>query len=298
MRFFSVALAAMLTVATGTAFAQSQEGNAGIRPSGFSDDSIGYRYGSGFREPGVTDSRHANGIDIPKHILNLQHVDGGTMWSNFINVDFLFSSSRDPAAGGIHRGAMEVYAIYRGDLSLNQALHTNAFSVGNILQDVTLQIGGDINTKNTQFAPQKDLIVFGPDFHWNIPGGFLSTAFQVAHEWNQNGIVGKGVNFAPTWEIEAVWSVPLTFTRLPLSFEGFFNVVGPKGRDGFNASTKVEILTEPRLTLDVGALAFDRPHKLDLSIGYQYWLNKFGNNATNVPGSIASTAWFGVRYHF
>jgi hypothetical protein len=69
--------------------------------------------------------------------------------------------------------------------------------VGNILQDVSFQIGADVNTKNTTFAPQKDLIVGGLDFHWNIPGGFLSTAFQMAHEWNQNGIVGRGGELQP-----------------------------------------------------------------------------------------------------
>ena len=297
MKLAQYAMAALLAVAGTPALAQSLEGNSGAAPRGFSDDSIGYRYGSNFREPGIANSHHWNGINIPKHILNVQHVDGGTMWSNFINVDFLFSSSRDPAVG-VNRGAMEVYALYRGDLSLNSALRTNAFSIGGILQDVSLQIGGDINTKNTAFAPQKDLIVFGPDFHWNIPGGFLSTAFQIAHEWNQNGIVHKSVNFSPTWEIETVWSIPLNFTRLPLSFNGFMNVVGPKGRDGFNAGTKVEVLAEPQLVLDFGALVFDRPHKLDVVVGWQYWLNKFGNNNVTVPGSQASTAFMGVRYHF
>ena len=298
MKLLSMALAAALTVATGAAQAQSVEGHAGQRPSGFSDDSIAYRYGSSFREPGINNSHRANGIDIPKHILSLQHIDGGTMWSNFINIDLLFSSRRDPAQGVNSRGALEMYAIYRGDLSLNQAFGTSIFTVGSILRDVSLQIGGDVNTKNTAFAPQKDLIVFGPDFQWNIPGGFLSTAFQFAHEWNQNGITNRQVNFAPTWEIETVWSVPLAFTRLPLAFEGFMNVVGPKGRDGFNAPTKVEVLAEPRLTLDLGALAFDRPRKIDLSVGYQYWLNKFGNDHNRVSGSLASTVWFGARYHF
>ena len=47
-----------------------------------------------------------------------------------------------------------------------------------------------------------------------------------------------------------------------------------------------------------GALVLDRPRKLDLSVGWQYWLNKFGNSATAVPGSLANTAWFGIRYHF
>ena len=50
------------------------------------------------------------------------------------------------------------------------------------------------------------------------------------------------------------------------------NVVSPKGRDGFGGNTRTEVLTEPRLTLDVGAIAFDKPNKFGMSLGYRYWL--------------------------
>jgi len=291
------AAATLLALAAAPALAQTLDENIGTgAPPGFSDNSVSYRYGYGFREPGVTNSAHANGIDIPKHILTFTHVDGGAIWSNFINVDALFSTSRDPANNS-DAGAIEVYGIYRGDLSLNKATKSEMFSYANILRDVTLQVGGDFNTKNTAFAPAKKLLVFGPDFQWNIPGGFLSTAIQFSKEWNNNGIVGRSVDFDPALEFEAVWSVPLGFTHLPLSFTGFGNLINPKGRDGFGNGTKTEILTEPRLSLDVGALAFDRPNKVDAFIGYQYWLNKFGNDHTKVPGSLANTFFFGVRYH-
>jgi hypothetical protein len=90
------------------------EGISGAAPAGFSDDSIGYRYGNAFREPGINSASHVNGINIPKHILNYQHVDGGTTWSNFINIDVLFSGPRDPSHNTT-RGAVEMYAVYRGD---------------------------------------------------------------------------------------------------------------------------------------------------------------------------------------
>jgi hypothetical protein len=296
-----LALAALLAAAAAAllpaARAQTLEENIGTgAPAGFSDNNISWRYGPAFREPGVTNSAHANGIDIPKHILNFTHVDGGAMWSNFLSLDLLFSTGRDPAANS-RSGAVEFYGIYRGDLSLNQALKTQAFAAGGVLQDVSLQVGFDANTKNTEFAPAKKLLVFGPDFHWNIPGGFLSTAIQFSKEWNNNGITDRSVSFDPALELEVVWSLPLGFTHLPLSFDGFGNLVGPKGTDGFGANTKTEVLTEPRLTLDLGALAFDAPCKLDAFLGYQYWLNKFGNDHTQVPGALASTVFFGLRYH-
>jgi hypothetical protein len=290
-------LAGLLLFAAAPALAQTLEENVGSAPPGFSDNSLSYRYGWQFREPGVTNSAHANGIDIPKHILTFTHVDGGAMWSNFINLDALFSSARDPANNSPKAGAIEVYGIYRGDLSLNKATRSQMFSYGSILRDVTFQIGGDFNTKNTAFAPEKKLLVFGPDFQWNIPGGFLSTAIQFSKDWNNNGIAGRTVDFDPAIEFEAVWSVPIPLTSLPLSFTGFANLIGPKGKDGFGNGTKTEILAEPRISLDLGALAFEKPNRLDAFVGYQYWLNKFGNDNTRVPGALANTVFFGLRYH-
>ena len=236
---------------------------------------------------------------VPKHILTLTHVDGGPLWSNFINMDLLFSADNDPANNSAKSGnqAVELYGLYRGDLSLNGALGTSAFTLNPFLRDVSMQVGFDANTKNTDLRPGQEAAGFGPNFHINVPG-FLNIALHVAHEWNNNGIVGKSVDFDTTFEAEMVWSIPLAFTGLPLKFQGFMNVVAPKGRDGFDANTKTEVLTEPRLTLDVGAIAFDKPNKLDISLGYQYWLNKFGNNHDTVPGSLASTVFVAARYHF
>ena len=118
-----LALAAFLAAATSAlvpaALAQTLEENRGTSaPAGFSDNNLSWRYGPAFREPGVTNSAHANGMDIPKHILNFTHVDGGTMWADFLSLDLLFSTGRDPASNS-RSGAVEFYGIYRGDLSLN-----------------------------------------------------------------------------------------------------------------------------------------------------------------------------------
>src|SRR5690348_15418089 len=79
MRIIRYALAAALSLAAGTALAQ-----------GFSDTSVEYKYGPNYREPGI------RGV-VPKNIVTLTHVDGGTMWSNFVNLDALFSYNNDPA---------------------------------------------------------------------------------------------------------------------------------------------------------------------------------------------------------
>ncbi len=262
----------------------------------FSDTSVSLTYGPNFKEPGVAQSNNPNkGTSIDKIIASLTHFDVYKYGTNFINIDALFSNGRDPANNSTN-GAVEVYGIYRGNLSGNSVFDTKAFTFGPV-KDVRFEFGGDFNTKNTSFAPEKKLLVLGPNISFDVPG-FLNVGLHYSQEWNNNGIVGKSVQFDPAFEAEIVWMQPMTFTGLPLRFEGFLNVVTPKGKDGFGAQTQTEVLTQPRITLDVGALAFDKPNTLDFYVGYQYWYNKFGNNHSTVPGSIASTVFVGTTFHF
>jgi nucleoside-specific outer membrane channel protein Tsx len=268
----------------------------------FSDTSVSLTYGASYMEPGVVKSSDPNnGTPISKFILTLTHFDTYKYGTNFINVDALQSTDRD-FANNSTRGATEVYVIYRGNLSGNAVLNTKALSFGPVA-DVRLEFGGDFNTKNTTFAPEKKLLIIGPNFAMDLPKGFLNLGFHFSKEWNNCGVCGIGnsaVSFSPAFEFEAVWLYPLSdyLGGFPLRFDGFFNLVTPKGKDGFGDQTKTEILTQPRLVLDVGALAFKKPNTLDGYVGYQFWLNKFGNNASQVPGSEASLVFVGTTFHF
>lgn len=95
-----------------------------------------------------------------------------------------------------------------------------------------------------------------------------------------------------------MYQFPLTFTGLPLRIEGFTNYITPKGRDAFGAKTREELLSQNRLTLDLGAVAFNKPKILDVSVGFQYWYNKFGNDHTRVAGSLERTPFLATRIHF
>ena len=63
------------------------------------DVSVGYRYGSQFKEPYVS-----NGDPITKNIYNLQYVGGYKYGTNFLNIDMLKSDGKDC-------GALEVYDV-------------------------------------------------------------------------------------------------------------------------------------------------------------------------------------------
>jgi nucleoside-specific outer membrane channel protein Tsx len=278
---------------------------------GFSDNSVSLTYGPDFKEPGVSTPADPKGVPISKEIISVTHVDGWKYGSNFANIDALFSNNNDKAnsingmtGNNSNANAVEVYALYRGQLSPNAIFDTTITTIPHVTKEIDFEIGGDFNTKNTAFAPQKKLFVVGPNFHLDVPYfAFLNIGLHFSQEWNQNGIVGHAVNFSPAFEFESAYLVPLDFVGIPLRFSGFANFVEPKGKDGFGNSTKTEFLTQNNLILDLGGLAFDKPHFLDIYVGYQYWLNKFGNNSNSnasdfTPGSLASTVYFGTSLHF
>ena len=276
----------------------------------FVDNQISYWHEFSGAEPGV-------GKPIQKEIVTLTHFDVWKYGTNFVNIDFLKSDNHDPSApwggpgfpipaAGIGEGALEVYALYRGTLGWNEIFGTKAFHVGP-LKDIAFYFGGDVNTKNTAFAPQKRDVVAGIQFQFDVPG-YFNVAVNYYKEWNHNGIVpligfppgmAEEVDFKGTLEFEAQYMQPLGFTGLPLRVSGFTNVVLPKGNDGFGNATKTELLTDNRLTLDVGKLAANRGDLVDVFAGYRYWQNKFGGDHTldATGGGTESTWYVGMALH-
>jgi hypothetical protein len=280
------------------------------------ENEIGMSYGPTYSEPGVTSPKHPNGAEIEKWIVSITHVDGFKYGTNFINVDILKSGSNDPAAGTTNVGATELYAVLRNVMSGNKISGTNNFSWGPI-NDIGWETGVDLETKNTAFAPEKRLIVFGPQFQLAVPdflGGkdsFFNLSLHGAHEWNNNGFShctgggvcgppGGSVDFAPTFEMETAYDflMPFSFMGYKVKFKGFANLVAPKGKTGFGTETKTEILVHPKLMVDFGEVIPGNKDRLEAGIGFEYWYNKFGNDHNITPGSIQMTPLFQVSYKF
>lgn len=285
----------------------------------FSDTQVSYRYQFPAAEPGVQIQR-ANGRfetrDIPKSIYNISHADAWAYGTNFLTLDILKSSSQDPAGttnapGGFAQydfGATEAYGLYRGTLSLNALTNTKAFAVSGIIKDVSLSYGFDANSKNTAFGPKKRDVVGGLTFSADVPTGFLNIAVHAYKEWNRNGFnvqPNRDVSFDVVPEFEIVYNFPLAFTGLPLSLAGFNNIVLPKGRGiqdvsafAFNPKTGLEFLSRTNLVLDLGKLIYDQPNRVDVFVGFQYWLNKFGNQETaTFKGTEEKSFLAGVAFH-
>jgi hypothetical protein len=255
----------------------------------FQDNALEYRYGTAFKEPGV-----ANGANITKSIINYTHVDGDKWGSDFFSVDFLISSLPDNSGSVPTTGAQEVYGLYRRTFSYNKL--TGAKGGWGPIADFGIQFGGDANAKNDPFGSEKRLLVGGAYLSWAVPKGFLNTAFEACHEWNQNPFLPTGpsaVSYDTTFCFEAAWSFPIEVHGVVVKFNGFFNVVAPKGY-----GTVTEVLTRPEIVLDVGSLTGHRKNFIEVGFAYEYWLNKFGNDHDVLPGSLANTPMFVGRVHF
>jgi len=51
------------------------------------------------------------------------------------------------------------------------------------------------------------------------------------------------------------------------------------------------------LTLDVGKMALNKPALYDAFLGYKYWNNKFGSDASVLPGGREQTWYLGFAWH-
>jgi len=258
-----------------------------------SDTFIGYRYGTRFREP--TDPN-----DIAKTIVQFAHASTYRYGSNYLNIDYFKSDSKDPASGTDSGGAAESYLTYRNQLQYGKVTGTPlAFGV---IRDVALTAGLDLNTKDTTMGPRKQVIIVGPTLKFDVPG-FLDVGLWYYRERNHCGIppclqsdAHSQVTFDPTYLINATWGIPFEVGTVPLKFQGFVNFVGPKGKDYTNRDTAKETLLRTSLMVDVGQVLASHKNVVYVGGGYEYWHNKYGNPPG--VGTQVNAPQFQVEWHF
>jgi len=264
----------------------------------FEDTFVSYRHEFTATDPGVGTT--------PKDVGSITHVDAWAYGTNFLNLEWLQSTSRDPAncqataaVCASSEGAMEFYGAYRGTWSWNALSHSKMFTFGPI-KDIGFSFGGDWETENNGFVPEKKDVVGGLQVQLAVPQGFFNVAVHAYQEWNHvglPGIINTNVTFKTVPEVEISYLQPLTFTGLPLRISGFTEIVPPKGTDGFGNQTKTEVFCDNRLVLDVGKLVINKPGLYDTFVGYRYWNNKFGSDANTVPGGREETFYLGASWH-
>ncbi|HEY1392762.1 MAG TPA: outer envelope protein [Methylibium sp.] len=265
----------------------------------WSDTSIGYRYGTQFREP-------VNSNDIKKDIFFLTHVSGYKYGSNFFNVDLLQSDSKDPSGVGSTAGAHEAYIVYRHFLDIGKVSGKD-FKAGP-MRGWGVTAGFDWNSKtDAGYNSKKRMLVLGPTVEFDVPG-FLNVSLLELWESNapcNNYNAGTAFpvcvsrySYKAHPMLTAAWGIPVF--SLPLSFEGYANFIASKGHNEFGGSTAAEINIDAQLMYDVGSL-WGTPKTFKLGLEYQYWKNKFGNDNGDPfyqGGATARTPMIRAEYHF
>ena len=262
----------------------------------WSDSFLGYRYGTQFHEP-------SNTKDVRKHVLQYSQSSGYSVGQNFVNLDILQSDKNDPSSGG-DTGATEFYLTYRHQLHLGKLLERD-LSFGPV-KEVAFTAGFDLNTKNTTFAPRKRLVVAGPTLKFKVPNnGFFDLSLLAGKEWNHCGLASctdHEHGFDTQLILSAAWGLPFQAGPVPLMFQGFLNSNTDKGKDYAGVKTEAETLMRTSLMVDVGQMAAGRKNTLLMGVGYEMWLNKFGNHATAAgvtkPGINTYAPTLQVEWHF
>jgi len=258
----------------------------------WSDTFIGVSSGSKFAEP-------FNAKDISKTIVNFTHVSGYKHGSNFLSIDYLMSSKDDPAYAGSKDGAREVYAIYRHTLDLGTASGTS-LKFGPV-KTVGLTAGFDVNTKtDAGYNSKKQMLVFGPTLKFDVPGYLDISLLQL---WESNApystYTGSGVSrysYDPHPMVSSVWGTPVA----GFWFKGVANFIASKGKNEFGGSTKPETFIDMALMHDLSAQMGAPKNTFQVGVGYNWWKNKFGNDANGPAGkgAFAKTPTLRTEYHF
>lgn len=260
-----------------------------------SENTLTQTYGPTFKQPNIKKNHSNHGADVGQFRTNFEHFDTWRYGSNRTELGFQQSNGQDPAA---HRGvgATQVYGAYLGTLSGNKMLGGHPFDWDPIA-DARIDFGFAWNTKNSTLENRKKEVLFGASLSFHVPGT-LTLGAHVVQEFNHNGIVGRNFAYRPAALFTAYYEQPLSSTGLPLSLRSVAVVETPKGPDGFGRQTTFSFFSLTMVALDVGELLLHRPGKIDALMGFQYWLNKVGDDHTIKSGAVEETALFGLAYHF
>lgn len=262
----------------------------------WSDNSVSYRYGTRFAEPYISDP-------IAKNIVSFTHVDGYKYGTNFFTADALFSDKKDPIRVGSESGAHEVYVVYRHTLDFSKVSGTN-LGVGPF-RSFGATAGFDWNTKSDAgYNSRKRMLVAGPTVMMDVPG-FLNISLLALWESNSpyNGykdVRPARYSYDTHPALSASWGIPFSIGPVALSYEGYANIIGAKGNDEFGNQTKSEIDFNSQIMYDASSAVGASKNTFKVGFQYQYWKNKFGNNASGPAGqgAIARTPMIRAEYHF
>jgi len=259
-----------------------------------SSDTVSYWYGTNYRTPFVMIPNSGKAANIARNSVEYTHAGSVGMLSNFADVTVSMSDISEPAAAG-GSGATEAYVILREGIGLNELTHSSAFKKGP-LRNIAFEMGANLETKNSSFAPAERTLYIGPKFVFAVPKGFFNVGLHFRQEWNHEGVLGKAEDYTPNFNIEPNWMVPFKIGKAQLAFSGFAEYNSPKGKDSFGSKTVSEYLVRSVLAVDLGSVLMRKSQLLDLNCGLWGWHNEYGKPASD-PGAKQLTPFVGITLH-
>ena len=277
----------------------------------WSDTSLGWRYGTSFRESYVN-KQNGTAQNITKNIVDFSHTSGYRYGINFFDVDLLMSDNTDPANCqnfNCTGSAQEAYVVYRNNIEYGKVFGRAASFPG--VKDMAFTVGFDWNTKNDAgYESKKRMFVWGPTFELKVPG-YMNVGVWGVNDSNApcTSMPPQAVGYPPNGcyaryyyklhpMLTSSWAIPIM--KLPLSYEGYFNYIGTKGANEFGGPTKPETNWDSEIMLDAGDLLHGPKSTFKVGFEFQFWENKYGNDHAGPagPGAFARTPMARVEYHF
>jgi hypothetical protein len=294
--WFTTLAAAAQDVARASEFVASQPATPQTGPVRRppNTDTVSYWYGANYRTPFVLKPGTFQPANIQRHSLEYKHADSWALGYNFVDVNLSKSDMSEPASGG-GDGATEAYVTIRSGFGLNEITGSRAFQFGPV-RNVALEVGANLQTKNSEFAPSERTLYFGPNFEMKMPRGYFKVGLHLRKEWVHEGTLGKVANYDPNFNIEPSWLIPFTIGKAHLTYSGFADYNTPKGKDTFGTDTASEFLIRSAVSVDIGALMLNRAQLVELNGGLWYWHNEYGKPASQ-PGATQTTPIIGLTFH-
>ena len=263
----------------------------GVQAAEWSDTAISLRRGTNYAEPFNTNA-------VTKNIVGLTHASGFKYGSNFFNADLLLSNETDPSAYGSKTGAHEVYVVYRNTLDFEKVSGKSFKTTG--VRGLGFTSGFDFNTKNDAgYNSKKEMFVAGPTVMLDVPAGFLNVSLLQLSESNAPASISSRYHYDNHQMLTAAWGIPFSVASVPLSFEGFANFIGAKGKlENGTTDSKAETNIDMQVMYDMSSSVGAQAKTFKVGVEYQYWKNKFGNNGSSVAGATAKTPMVRAEYHF
>jgi nucleoside-specific outer membrane channel protein Tsx len=209
--------------------------------------------------------------DDESSIITIEHFNTWKYGDNFMFVDITNPLGEGDAFGTTAEESASFYAEISPRLSFGKMAGKD-LSWG-LIQDVLFTATVEIPE-----SPVDQTFLYGLAVDLKLPGFQF---FQV--NWYIRDNQGSGIDTGQ--QITLVWGAPFKLGPVPLVFEGFFDYAW--GEDPLEDN----IITGPRLLVDVGELTGFGGGKLQAGVEYQVWRNKFGIDGMDEDVPQAMVKW-------